>query len=89
MKRKATKSQHDTFQGPTWKRLGKPYRFFLGLENRNNLKGIITCVPKAGKLRNSLKNWRPLTLLISDQTGLIGFIAGWFNGKNTCLIYDA
>ena len=25
--------------------------------------GIITCIPKAGKLRNTLKNWTPLTLL--------------------------
>ena len=27
------------------------------------LDGIITCIPKQGKLRNDLKNWRPLTLL--------------------------
>ena len=27
------------------------------------LHGIITCIPKQGKLRNNLKNWRPLTLL--------------------------
>ena len=27
------------------------------------LEGIITCIPKQGKLRNDLKNWRPLTLL--------------------------
>ena len=29
------------------------------------LEGIITCIPKQGKLRNDLKNWRPLTLLNS------------------------
>ena len=27
------------------------------------LEGVITCIPKQGKLRNDLKNWRPLTLL--------------------------
>ena len=26
-------------------------------------EGIITCIPKQGKLRNDLKNWRPLTSL--------------------------
>ena len=29
------------------------------------LEGTITCIPKGGKDRNSLKNWRPLTLLNS------------------------
>ena len=29
----------------------------------NSICGTITCIPKAGKLRNNLKNWRPLTLL--------------------------
>ena len=29
------------------------------------LEGIITCIPKTGKERNSLKNWRPLTMLNS------------------------
>ena len=29
------------------------------------LDGVITCIPKQGKLRNDLKNWRPLTLLNS------------------------
>ena len=27
------------------------------------IEGVITCIPKSGKLRNDLKNWRPLTLL--------------------------
>ena len=31
------------------------------------LEGIITCIPKAGKFYNSLKNWRPLTLLNSSN----------------------
>ena len=31
--------------------------------SKNSLEGIITCIPKQGKLRNDLKNWRPLTLL--------------------------
>ena len=29
------------------------------------IEGVITCIPKTGKLRNDLKNWRPLTLLNS------------------------
>ena len=27
--------------------------------SKNSLAGIITCIPKQGKLRNDLKNWRP------------------------------
>ena len=33
--------------------------------NQNHLMGIITCIPKGDKLRNKLKNWRPITLLNS------------------------
>ena len=32
---------------------------------QNHLMGIITCIPKGDKLRNKLKNWRPITLLNS------------------------
>ena len=44
------------------------FRYFNEAINRgefspNSLEGIITCIPKQGKLRNDLKNWRPLTLL--------------------------
>ena len=28
-----------------------------------SLEGVIICIPKQGKLRNTLKNWRPLTSL--------------------------
>ena len=31
--------------------------------NKSQLSGIITCFLKGGKLRNNLKNWRPITLL--------------------------
>ena len=31
--------------------------------SQNHLMGIITCIPKGDKLRNKLKNWRPITLL--------------------------
>ena len=33
--------------------------------NPRQLDGVITCIPKGGKLRNNLKNWRPITLLNS------------------------
>ena len=46
------------------------FRYFSeGIENdtlsKLALEGVITCIPKQGKLRNDLKNWRPLTLLNS------------------------
>ena len=37
--------------------------------------GTITCIPKTGKLRNSLKNWRPLTLLNGTYNFLSSMIA--------------
>ena len=37
--------------------------FKKGELSSNIISGTITCIPKSGKLRNSLKNWRPLTLL--------------------------
>ena len=36
-----------------------------GKLNTSQLSGIITCIPKGGKMRNNLKNWRPITLLNS------------------------
>ena len=33
--------------------------------NKHQISGIITCIPKGGKMRNDLKNWRPITLLYS------------------------
>ena len=33
--------------------------------SQNHLMGIITCIPKGDKIRNKLKNWRPITLLNS------------------------
>ena len=37
--------------------------FVKGELSSSIINGTITCIPKSGKLRNSLKNWRPLTLL--------------------------
>ena len=36
-----------------------------GKVNTSQLSGIITCIPKGGKMRNSLNNWQPITLLNS------------------------
>ena len=33
--------------------------------NKQQISGIITCIPKGGKMRNDLQNWRPITLLDS------------------------
>ena len=40
------------------------YRDKGSIDEKQNL-GIITCIPKGGKLRNNLKNWRVITLLSS------------------------
>ena len=37
--------------------------------------GTITCIPKSGKLRNTLKNWRPLTLLNGSYKFLSSMVA--------------
>ena len=43
----------------------RPLKDFIGNNTIPNsiIYGTITCIPKVGKLRNNLKNWRPLTLL--------------------------
>ena len=40
----------------------KAYRY-KNLLNPSQLEGTITCIPKGDKIRNNLKNWRPITLL--------------------------
>ena len=37
-----------------------------GSLNETQTNGIITCIPKGGKIRNEFKNWRPITLLNSN-----------------------
>ena len=37
--------------------------------------GTITCIPKSGKLRNTLKHWRPLTLLNGSYKFLSSMVA--------------
>ena len=39
------------------------------------IEGTITCIPKTGKERNLLQNWRPLTLLNSTYTFFSSIIA--------------
>ena len=46
-----------------------------GSLNKNQISGIITCIPKGGKLRNDLKNWRPITLLNSIYKFYSGILA--------------
>ena len=47
-------------------------RVFL---NKAKSSGIKTCIPKGGKLRNELKNWRPITLLNSIYKFYSGILA--------------
>ena len=49
--------------------------FESGMLSPEITRGTITCIPKAGKLRNSLKNWRPLTLLNGSYKFLSSIIA--------------
>ena len=46
-----------------------------GQINPAQLESIITCIPKGGKLRNNLKNWRPITLLNSIYKFYSGILA--------------
>ena len=43
--------------------------------NKTQTSGLITCIPKGGKTRNDLKNWRPITLLNSIYQFYSGIIA--------------
>ena len=43
--------------------------------NKSQISGIITCIPKGGKMRNNLKNWRPITLLNSIYKFYSGILA--------------
>ena len=50
--------------------------------SRIALDGVITCIPKQGKLRNELKNWQPLTLLNSIYNFFSAMVA---NRLKACL----
>ena len=43
--------------------------------NKAQTSGVITCIPKGGKTRNDLKNWRPITLLNSIYKFYSGILA--------------
>ena len=42
------------------------YAFYEGELSVNQKQGIITLIPKKGKIKRLLKNWRPITLLNTD-----------------------
>ena len=46
-----------------------------GILNVAQTNGIITCIPKGGKCRSDLKNWRPITLLNSIYKFYLGILA--------------
>ena len=63
------------------------YRYIMEAIQNNSfskiaLDGVITCIPKQGKLRNDLKNWRPLTLLNSIYKFFSSMVA---NRLKSCL----
>ena len=54
--------------------------FRNGYLTRDTILGTITCIPKSGKQRNTLKNWRPLTLLNCSYKYLSAMIADRVKG---------
>ena len=53
-----------------------------GVMSTTALDGMIICIPKQGKLRSNLKNWRPLTLLNSIYKFFSSMVA---NCLKSCL----
>ena len=39
------------------------YGFYSGQMSVTQIQGVIACIPKEGKDKQFLKNWRPITLL--------------------------
>ena len=55
--------------------------------NESQLGGIITCIPKGDKIRNELKNWRPITLLNSTYKLSSAILANCLKQDLNKLIY--
>ena len=53
------------------------FREYLNKQNLSDQQkiGIITCLPKQGKDRRHMKNWRPITLLNSTYKIFSGLLA--------------
>ena len=57
--------------------------------SQNHLMGAITCIPKGDKIRNKLKNWRPITLLNSIYKFYSGIWANRIKKHLTKLIGES
>ena len=63
--------------------------FKNGLLSDSQRLGIITCLPKPGKAKEYIKNWRPVTLLNVDYKILSGIIANRMKGQLDSLISES
>jgi hypothetical protein len=49
--------------------------FHNGKFSVSQRQGLITCIPKEGKPKHFLKNWRPITLLNVDYHLLLTYLS--------------
>ena len=63
--------------------------FESGMLSESQRLGIITCLPKPGKPKEYMKNWRPITLLNVDYKIISGVIANRMKSQLNSLISNS